>query len=356
MGCACLKFVHFSDLHLDKFKEGRRAEDGLTQRTHDLVYNLTAVIDYALEANADFILFAGDAYDTHLPRQEYRALLHTQMLRAAEKMPVFMVVGNHDKTRRFTAKHTLYEFKSLKIKNIHIIDEPVVLDMGAYYITGIPWMYGGFKLSQLPRPKDKPNYAVIHATVAEAEYRSGTTAEDIIGESTVGPDFILPLADLLDFDYVALGHIHLPQVLSVSPPVIYPGSCEVLDWGEAKDNPHGFVFYDHGSWQHIPHKTRPRYDIQLKTAEDAPAVVDSEGIYRILVSREYPGGLDLAFNLFKGAFEAKISLDRGLVVKDRRKILERLDELTPTEALKHYLNEVGEDFSDYAELWDEICI
>jgi exonuclease SbcD len=42
------------------------------------------------------------------------------------------------------------------------------------------------------------------------------------------------------FDYVALGHHHVHQVLSEHPPVVYPGSLQRVDFGEEKD-PKGFV-------------------------------------------------------------------------------------------------------------------
>lgn len=66
----------------------------------------------------------------------------------------------------------------------------------------------------------------------------------------LGADFVLPASLVKDsrLDYVALGHIHKPQNLNgpgpdpkdstpyMHPPVIYPGSIERVDFGEAKDD------------------------------------------------------------------------------------------------------------------------
>jgi exonuclease SbcD len=62
------------------------------------------------------------------------------------------------------------------------------------------------------------------------------------GERTVmlGNDLVLPGSLVKDprLDYVALGHIHKPQDINpgAHPPVIYPGSIERVDFGEAQDD------------------------------------------------------------------------------------------------------------------------
>ena len=56
----------------------------------------------------------------------------------------------------------------------------------------------------------------------------------------LGSDLVLPGSLVRDprLDYVALGHIHKPQNLNENahPPVIYPGSIERVDFGEATDD------------------------------------------------------------------------------------------------------------------------
>jgi exonuclease SbcD len=56
----------------------------------------------------------------------------------------------------------------------------------------------------------------------------------------LGSDIVLSGSLVKDprLDYVALGHIHKPQNLNENahPPVIYPGSIERVDFGEAKDD------------------------------------------------------------------------------------------------------------------------
>jgi exonuclease SbcD len=58
----------------------------------------------------------------------------------------------------------------------------------------------------------------------------------------LGSDLVLSGSLVRDprLDYVALGHIHKSQNLNegAQPPVVYPGSIERVDWGEATDEKH----------------------------------------------------------------------------------------------------------------------
>jgi exonuclease SbcD len=78
-----------------------------------------------------------------------------------------------------------------------------------------------------------PTILTAHASVQGAKFGS----ERMV---MLGADLVLPGSLVKDerLDYVALGHIHKPQDLNEKGhhPVIYPGSIERVDFGEAEDD------------------------------------------------------------------------------------------------------------------------
>jgi exonuclease SbcD len=122
-----------------------------------------------------------------------------------------------------------------------------------------------------------PTILTAHASVQGAKYGSERTV-------MLGADLVLPGSLVRDgrLDYVALGHIHKPQDLNENahPPVIYPGSIERVDFGEAGDDKFFIIAevekgHTRVEWRQLT-GVRPFIDrfIQLESPEDVTAVLE----------------------------------------------------------------------------------
>src|SRR5215475_7962674 len=94
-----LRFIHAADLHLDSpFRGVKNASASLKERLQSATLGaFRRVIDHTIQSKADFLIIAGDIYDSK--DRNLRALVsfRKEMERLAERrIPVFIVHGNHD--------------------------------------------------------------------------------------------------------------------------------------------------------------------------------------------------------------------------------------------------------------------
>jgi exonuclease SbcD len=103
----------------------------------------------------------------------------------------------------------------------------------------------------------------------------------------LGGDLVLSGALVRDprLDYVALGHIHKPQDLNpdAHPPVIYPGSIERVDFGEAQDDKFYVVAeVDKGEsmveWRQLKH-IRPFIDLAYRLESPDEVTEQLRGVF-----------------------------------------------------------------------------
>jgi len=261
-----VKLLHFADAHIDMATYGRRdPETGLPVRVMDFLKSLDAIVDAAIQEKVDLVIFAGDAYKDRNPAPTYQREWGERIMRLSQAgIPTLLLVGNHDLSPALGRAHALNEFITLQVPNVRVLDRPIFLtpddlDGLPVQIIALPWVSRsgmiahfdlrgqsldeiyealGERLSEQVTywlEKADPGLPVIltaHASVQGATYG---------GERSVmlGSDLVLPPALVKDprLDYVALGHIHKPQNLNEGhhPPVIYPGSIERVDFGEAAD-------------------------------------------------------------------------------------------------------------------------
>ena len=261
------KILHFADAHIDMANYGRQdAQTGLPLRVLDFLKALDSIVDTAIREKVDLVLFAGDAYKDRSPAPTYQREWGRRVMRLSRAgIPTLLLVGNHDLSPAMGRAHALEAFDTLNVPNVQVIEKPRFLhpeELGGLplQVLALPWVTRSglmastglsagdagkvyeeleTRLSELVQgwleeadPK-LPIVLTAHASVQGAVYG---------GERTVmlGGDLVLPGSLVKDprLDYVALGHIHKAQNLNEKnhPPVIYPGSIERVDFGEAADD------------------------------------------------------------------------------------------------------------------------
>jgi exonuclease SbcD len=267
------RILHFADAHIDLSNYGRRdPSSGLPLRVLDFLASLDEIVSTAIAESVDCVLFAGDAYKDQNPAPTFQREWGQRIMRLSQAgIPTLLLVGNHDISPSMGRAHALTEFNTLQVPHVRVIDEPVFLsseDLSALCPPGkqlglqliaLPWIsrtamaaaldlktrdmeviHGamGQKISEdLDRwlnkaDPDLPTVLAAHASVEGASYGAERSV-------SLGRDLILPKSLVADprLDYTALGHIHKRQELNPGehPPVVYPGSIERVDFGEAGD-------------------------------------------------------------------------------------------------------------------------
>jgi exonuclease SbcD len=268
------RILHFADAHIDIANYGRRdPETGLPLRILDFLKSLDEIVYTAINEDVDCVLFAGDAYKDQNPAPTYQREWGRRIMRLSQAgIPTVLLVGNHDISPAVGRAHALAEFSTLQVPHVLIVDQPGFIsaeDLSRiapegkslnFQMIALPWISRSQMAAELDlaardtetlfqemerkladdieswlaeADPELPTILAAHATVEGAKYG---------GERSValGKDFIVPLRIAADFrlDYSALGHIHKKQDLNPEghPPVVYPGSIERVDFGEAADN------------------------------------------------------------------------------------------------------------------------
>jgi exonuclease SbcD len=262
-----LKILHFADAHIDMANFGRHdAVTGLPVRVMDFLKSLDEIVDTAINEKVDLVLFAGDAYKDRNPAPTFQREWGRRIIRLSKAhIPTLLLIGNHDLSPSLGRAHALEEFNTLEVPYVKVLAEPALYGPKDLWdlplqVIALPWIArsqmmarGNFEgtdvvqiyahleslLSELVENRlqeadaNLPIILAAHASVQGASFG---------GERSVmlGSDLVLSGSLVKDkrLDYVALGHIHKHQDLNEGsqPPVVYPGSIERVDFGEAKDD------------------------------------------------------------------------------------------------------------------------
>lgn len=204
--------LHTADVHLGNSVLEERA--------------FARAIDAAIEADVDAVIVAGDLFDHARVPDELLAWTAKQLDRA--ERPVVLLVGNHDALHQGSVHHRFGVAE--RCARVILLDDPDGMTVEVPGTDVVVW--GRAMVEHSPEfrplaaapPKPEDRWAVIaaHGLVQADEQPSHRSSPILPSE----------LADI-DWDYVALGHNHVHQVVRDSPrPVIYPGSTADSKRGE----------------------------------------------------------------------------------------------------------------------------
>lgn len=260
-----MKLLHFADAHIDMANYGRHDPvSGLPLRVLDFLKSLDTIVDAAISRSVDLVIFAGDAYKDRSPSPTFQREWGKRIMRLSQaQIPTLLLVGNHDISPSIGRAHALQEFKTLQVPYVKVLDAPTLLKSEDLWdlplqVIAMPWIARSGLMAVTGETDSKEAFTRIEDNMGQLiqgwieECDSSlpivlTAHASIEGAKFGGERLVMLGNDLVltgslvknpKLSYVAMGHIHKPQDVNEGhqPPVIYPGSIERVDFGEAKED------------------------------------------------------------------------------------------------------------------------
>ena len=261
-----MNILHTADWHIGRTLYGRK-------RYEEFEAFLTWLVEAIQQHEIDALVVAGDVFDTTAPSNRSQELYYRFLCRVAASScrHVVVIAGNHDSPSFLNAPKEL-----LKALDVHVVgnasadpeDEVLVLrnEQGVpeLIVCAVPYLREkDIRLAEAGESIEDKERKLIsgirthYAAVAEVEERKrAEVGVDIpivgmghlftAGAQTVEGDgvrelYVGALAHVSAaifpacFDYLALGHIHIPQTVGGSETMRYSGSPLPMGFGEAKE-------------------------------------------------------------------------------------------------------------------------
>lgn len=305
-----MKLIHTSDWH---FGMGL----GTGSYAQDQRYFLQQLYDLIQKENVEAVLLSGDVYDSSVTNAEAIGLYNEAVTKICLDLKVKLIViaGNHDSAARLSSCRELLKAAGLYVTGrLEREIQPVILDEGKVAVYSLPFFNRDEVTALFPEKKGeirsmetamlavcdhirdimdngRRNILLSHSLIVNAEISESDRSARVGFATAVSKD-------VFDgFDYVALGHIHKPQV--IAPHVRYCGSPLKYSFGSEEKQEKGVVLIDTDTMEQrfVPlAPLRERRSVE-GTYEEITARQDiREDYLRLYVTDRY-AGLDLVADL-----------------------------------------------------------
>jgi len=253
-----MRILHTADWHIGKVLHKRSLQDEFILFSEWLLETIT-------QEKIDLLLVSGDIFDLANPSAKDRRLYY-QLLRNLNEKEIQIIItgGNHDSVGLINAPKEV-----LDVLNIHVVggalEDPkeelisIQNENGEeiLVVAAVPFLRdkdlrnsetdekfsnrteairsGIAKHYQNLSEICKQNHTGVPAIAMGHLYAIGADPSDSERDIHVGNAAAIDVSIFSGFDYVALGHIHRPQIIGKNEMVRYSGSPIALSFSEKKD-------------------------------------------------------------------------------------------------------------------------
>ncbi len=237
-----MKFIHISDLHLGK----RLHETSLIEDQNFILNQILEIID---DEKPSAILIAGDIYDKSTPSAEAVSLFDLFISNLAKRnLQVFVISGNHDSAERIAFGSKIMGAVGVYLSPVYNGEiAPITMqdEFGEINVYMLPFIKPAhvrrfYEKEEINSYNDALKVAVDKMNIDKTKRNILITHQFVTGatrsesEESVGGTDNVDASVFLDFDYVALGHLHAPQYCQYKK-IRYSGTPLKYSFAEVND-------------------------------------------------------------------------------------------------------------------------
>ena len=388
-----MKILHTADWHL-----GHRLHDQSQFEEQNLFLNW--IENYIITQKIEVLLISGDIFDSGSPSNQSLEMYYSFLVKLNNTCCKSIIItgGNHDSPGTLNAPKHILNALSIKVvgkATEHIKDEIFKLDINSeeLIIAAVPYLRDGDIRRAVAGESfedltDKYKKALINHYESAAEeckkininnapviamghlFATGGSVSDSEQNIYVGTLGHIGANDFPTyFDYVALGHLHRPQIIGGNEKIQYSGSPNILSFSEVNyDKKIKVLSTENNKITTIDDVILPNFREFYRlsgTIQECmnlfPTIIsNSFGLtpwVEIVLKEDHTINTDdLKKEAEKYSFEIlKISLKNQRKQKGIEELLKEtksIKELNPTEVFKLKCEEMNFDLQENPQIWD----
>lgn len=221
-----IKFIHTGDIHLGlQFSNVSFPREKAVERRRELWNTFQRIVNYSVDTGAHFLLIAGDLFE-----ESYFTLGDIKRVRdilsSAKNVNILISAGNHDYIGNDSLYNKVEWSPNVTIFDCSYIERKEFPDYNTV-VYGYSWNRINIRENNLLKnfpydDRDKNRILLIHGDIGNVSDYLPLNLDELNG---------------LNMNYIALGHIHKPNIYSQK--IAYCGSPEPLNFGETGN--HGII-------------------------------------------------------------------------------------------------------------------